>query len=342
MKPLAPLLRPRVVRPHFVDDTPGDYIGWEFYMGMQGLMNIKQAISTLNSKQVREMADKHVTLGLHAASPEAYTRLENFLLADLSPARRQESSRLIIRSPGTMMGQSAADINIYDESVSAPAKGLIFHPDRPRIVIDNALSKYPTLGMPLARSFKPFREPFIQKVITSTSRENTMFSLATALPDVIPSLIELPWAIAEFASDTAFLTMNQIRMSFQIAGASDREVGYMEQKSEIAAVVGSAFGWRAIARQVVGKVPFGGGLIGKAAIAYAGTKVLGLSLDKYYAIGYSYARDERKALYEDAYRQGKKIAFNILGLLRPDLAEKLSAQDRSRPAAGSRPAQGRG
>ena len=307
-------------------------------MGIQGLVNIKQAISTLNSKHVRDLADQHVMVGLHASTPEAYSRMENFLLDGLSTARRQDSARLIVRSPGSVLGQSDADLNIYDESVGSAAKSLIYYPDRPRLVVEKILSAHPNLGMPLARSFKPFRQPFVEKVINNTARENTMFSLATALPDVIPSFIELPWAVAEFASDTAFLTMNQIRMAFQLAGASDREVGYMEQKSEIAAVIGSAFGWRAIARQVVGKVPFGGGLIGKAAIAYAGTKVLGLSLDKYYSIGYTYARDERDSLYADAYSQGKKIAIRLLTLLRPDLADKLASRDKDMPRQGARSA----
>jgi hypothetical protein len=305
-------------------------------VSIQGLVNIKQAISTLNSKSVRDMADQHILVGLHAASPESFTRMENFLLQDLSPARRQDSAALIVRSPGSMLGQSNADINIYDEGVIAPSNGLIFRPDRPKLLIEKTLSKHHTLAMPLARSFKPFRDPFVEKVIANTSKENTLFSLATALPDVIPSLIELPWAVAEFASDTAFLTMNQIRMSFQIAGASDRAVGYMDQKSEIAAVIGSAFGWRAIARQIVGKVPFGGGLIGKAAIAYAGTKVLGLSLSKYYSIGYGYAREERDAMYADAYRQGKRVAFRLLSLLRPDLADKLGLNDKDHPTARAR------
>jgi hypothetical protein len=304
-------------------------------MGIQGLVNIKKAISTLNSSQVREMADQHVVVGLHAATPESFARMENFLLAELSPARRHTSSALIVRSPGSLLGQSNADINIYDEGVIAPARGLIYHAERPHLVVDHALSRHPNLAMPLAKSFAPFRDPYVKKVIANTARENTLFSLATALPDVIPSLIELPWAVAEFASDTAFLTMNQIRMSFLIAGASDREVGYMEQKSEIAAVIGSAFGWRAIARQIVGKVPFGGGLIGKAAIAYAGTKVLGLSLDKFYSIGYTYAREERDALYADAYRQGKRIAFRLLALLRPDIANRFNVKDAVRPASST-------
>ncbi len=302
-------------------------------MGVQGLLNIKQAISTLNSKHVRDLADQHVVIGLHGSTPESYARMEAFLLSDLSPARRQDSERLIVRAPGNLMGQPNADINIYDESVIAPAKGLVFHPARPKLLIDSALKTHPNLGIPLARAFKPFRDPFIEKVVAGTSRENTMFSLATALPDVIPNLIELPWAVAEFASDTAFITMNQIRMGFQIAGASDREVGYMEQKSEIAAVIGGAFGWRAIARQIVGKIPFGGGLIGKAAIAYAGTKVVGLTLDKFYGIGYTYARDEREALYADAYRQGKNLALKILHSLRPDLVAKYAPNDKQRRAS---------
>jgi hypothetical protein len=164
------------------------------------------------------------------------------------------------------------------------------------------------------------------------------FSLATALPDVVPSIIELPWALAEFASDTAFLTMNQVRMAFLIAGASDREVGYLEQKPEIAMVIGSAFGWRALARQLIGKIPFGGGLIAKAAVAYAGTKVLGLSLDHYYSIGFTYTREERDRLYADAFRQGKNAALKIVRYLRPDLAAKF-ADEAQRPLPPALPSQ---
>jgi len=166
-----------------------------------------------------------------------------------------------------------------------------------------------------------------------------LFSITTALPDVIPSVIELPWAVAEFASDTAFLTMNQVRMAFLIAAASDREVGYAEQKSEIATVIGSAFGWRALARQLVSKIPFGGGLIGKAAVAYAGTKVLGLSLDHLYSIGFSYTREERDHLYADAFRQGKKVAAKILSYLRPDLAARYAAEAQKGTIAHSMPSQ---
>jgi hypothetical protein len=213
---------------------------------------------------------------------------------------------------------------IYDPGLTAPQGAFVFRPERTDWFVDEVLSRNPKLGVALAKSFSPFRQPYVDSVIAKTCKENTLFSLATALPDIIPSVIELPWAIAEFASDTAFLTMNQVRMAFLIAGASDREVGYGQQKTEIATVIGSAFGWRALARQAVGKIPFGGGLIAKAAVAYAGTKVVGLSMDRYYGIGYKYSRQERERLYHDALQQGRSIAGKILQFVRPDVAAKLA------------------
>lgn len=290
-------------------------------MGFEGLVNIRKAISTLNSKHVRELSEKSIRVGLVARGDESYRQMEDFFLRDLRPARRRESAVQLVR-PASPLAAQSCDIAVYDDALAAPPKALVFNPARTHQFVERTLAQYPDWGIPLAKSFLPFRRPYVHQVIAKTARENTLFSLATALPDIIPSVIELPWAIAEFASDTAFLTMNQVQMAFAIAAASDREPGYAHQKSEIATVIGSAFGWRALARQLVGKIPFGGGLIGKSAIAYAGTKVLGLSLDRLYEIGFTYSREERDHLYADAYRQGKRLAIRILGLVRPDLAAK--------------------
>ena len=103
--------------------------------------------------------------------------------------------------------------------------------------------------------------------------------------------------MGEFASDTAFLTANQIRMAFLLAAANDRDIGYHEQRGEIASIILGAFGWRALARELVGKIPWGGGLVPKAAIAYAGTRVVGMSLERYYRLGKAYTRAERRLAY---------------------------------------------
>ena len=296
-------------------------------MSVQGLLHIKKAISSLNPDQVRLAADRPVQIAIRSASREGYQRVEDYLLRDLKEGRRRDSALYLTHE--TDPGRDLHDVTIYDESVVAPPRSLVFRPDRPEDVVRKTLEKHPDFGVPLARSFPPFRKPFISRVISRTAKENTLFSLTTALPDVIPNVIELPWAVAEFASDTAFLTMNQLKMAFLIAAASDREIGYREQKSEVATVIASAFGWRAIARQVVGKIPFGGGLIGKASIAYAGTKVVGLSLEHLYSIGYAYTREDREKLYQDAFQQGRRVAGRILSYLRPDLAAKYAASQPS-------------
>jgi len=292
-------------------------------MAIQSLIHIRKALNSLNPNQVRELSSKPVHITLHAPNDSAYREMEDFFLQDLRPVRRRESAQLISRGERTV-SPAGDELVVYHRGLLAPSKALIFDPSEPDEIIRSALHQHPDAGIPLSRSFFPFRKPFIKQVIARTSRENTLFSLTTALPDVIPSIIELPWSVAEFASDTAFLTMNQVRMAFLIAAASDHDIGYREQKSEIATVIGSAFGWRALAKQVIGKIPFGGGLIGKAAVAYAGTKVLGLSLDHYYSIGFTYSRAERDRLYADAFRQGKKVAFRILSHTRPDIAKFFS------------------
>lgn len=291
-------------------------------MAIQGLTHIRKALNSLNPAGVRASSEKPLRVTLHAPDADGYRRMEQFFLQELQPARRADSAMLLTRGPQTTTG-TAESIAVYDDRMSAPSDALIYHPQYPESLVLKTLEKYPDDGLVLARHFQPFRASFVKKVIAATCRENALFSITTALPDVIPSIIELPWAVAEFASDSAFLTMNQVRMAFQIAGASDREVGYREQKSEIAAVIGSAFGWRALARQVIGKIPFGGGLIGKAAVAYAGTKVLGLSLDRLYLTGYNYSRQERQDLYRDAFEQGKKVAGKLVSFLRPELNKRI-------------------
>jgi len=107
-------------------------------MAIQGLVNIRKALATLNPKQVREMSERNVRVALHAGSQEAFQRMENFLLRDLSPARRRSSALLISRATGSQFGQQP-DIDIYDEGVVAPAGAIVFQLDRPHRFIEKTL-----------------------------------------------------------------------------------------------------------------------------------------------------------------------------------------------------------
>ncbi len=281
-------------------------------MAFAVLSQIKGALSSLNPGAVREDADRTVRISLVAASPESMGRMETFFAPPhFSAERRAEAVRLLVRGPAL-----GCDLEIYDSSLLRPSKGFEFDPDAPDDCVRRILKKREDLMLPLARNLYPFRKPAAHKIIRAVAKENAMFSLATAIPDIVPSLASIPWAVGEFSSDTAFLTMNQIRMAFQLAAVSDRPIGYREQKSEVASIIAGAFGWRAIARELVGKVPFGGGLIPKAGIAYAATFAVGLSLERLYRLGYGFTRDERKAVYEEAFQHGKQIAGMLLDSVR--------------------------
>ncbi len=298
------------------------------------MAGIRNAVRNLNPAKVRELGERQLNIALYAHTNEAYRRMEEFFLEGLFDRRRKESLEALTRGPAPQQALRY-DLAIYDEGVVAPARALVFHRQEPELLVKRILSKHDELSVPLARHFEVFRRPYVDHLIKKISRENALFSMATALPDIIPSLIEVPWAIAEFTSDTAFITMNQIRMAFLLAAASDRQVGYLEQKSEVAAVIASAFGWRALARQLAGKIPFGGGLISKAAIAYAGTRVVGASIERFYRIGYAYTREERESLYSQTFHHGTKVAKQILRTVRPDLADKLG-HDRETSTAAHR------
>lgn len=276
------------------------------------LSQIRQALSTLSPHTLRQAADRPIRVGLIAPTADALGQMETFFAPPhYTPSRRAEVSRMLIRGGG-----KGCDVEIYDSSILRPTKAFSFDPESPDTCIRRVLRAREDLMLPLARHLYPFRKPAAHRIIRAVAKENALFCLATAIPDVIPSLAMIPWAAGEFASDTAFLTMNQIRMAFQLAAASDRPLGYREQRSEIASIIAGALGWRALARELIGKVPFGGGLIPKAAIAYAGTFAVGLSLERLYRMGYGFTRAERHAAYEEAYENGKQIASMLLATFR--------------------------
>jgi hypothetical protein len=282
-------------------------------MAIAVFRQIRQALVNLNPAEVRAQADRPVRVGLVAASRESLGQMEQFFAPHrLSPERRAEAVQILIRGGGP-----SCDVQIYESSLLRPNKAFSFDPESPEDCVRQIVRRREDLMLPLARRLDPFRKEASHHVIRAVAKENALFALVTALPDVVPSLASLPWAVGEYGSDAAFLTMNQIRMGFLLAAASDRAVGYREQRSEIASIAMGAFGWRALARELVGKVPFGGGLIPKAAIAWTGTFVAGLSLERLYRLGYGFTRAERRRVYEDAFDNGKQIAGMLLeGLTR--------------------------
>lgn len=285
-------------------------------MGLGLFKSFKTAYSSLNPVEVREMAERPLAIELVADSEEAYSYMEAYLIpARTAPADRRAGLHSLHRATNPDK-PAAADIAIYEQGLACPQGAFTFYAGNPERTVEDILNARPDLEVSLGRQFLAFRECAIHRIVNRVAKENALFTMVTAMPNVIPSFLELPWALGEFATDSAFLTVNQIRMAFLIGAVSGRPVGLVEQKAEILGIVGSAFGWRALAREMAGKIPLGGGLIPKAAISWAGTFVVGRAVEQVYLTGDRFRRNEHKELYEKAISKGKEVATHLLQTIR--------------------------
>ena len=255
------------------------------------LSQIRQAVEQLNPNDVREHAEANIWVRLNASSEPSYREMEAFFSpVTASPEKRRDILKSVYRRQ--QVGPDHPDLDVYEIGLDRPEGSFVFNPRRPNDLIADILSGKQEIGLPFARLFPHFRAPVADQVIFNVSRENATFAVVTALPELAPGM-QIPWALPELVSDASVMTVNQIRMAFLLAAAYDRPVGYREQKGEIAAIIAGAFGWRAIARELVSKIPFGGGILPKAGIAFAATYVEGLSIERLYRVGSGLSRDER-------------------------------------------------
>ncbi len=279
-------------------------------MPLSVLKDIRRIYAGLNADEIRGHAYRELNVGLMAESEQAYREMEEFLAPGwMDPAERAEALKSVHRIDGTPANRF--DIVICERGVPTPSYGYVFNPADTQSMTKAVVHDNYDLELAMARRFPMLRRPVADKIVHRVARENALFALVTALPNVIPSVIDLPWAVGEFATDTAFLTMNQIRMALLMAGAHNQTIGYTEQRAQIAVIVAGAFGWRALARELVGKIPLGGGLIPKAAVAFAGTYVVGLGLEKVNRTGKGLSRAEKKDAYADAFAKGKEVVQEI-------------------------------
>jgi uncharacterized protein (DUF697 family) len=275
---------------------------------LKAIKQARTAFALLNPGEVRRLAGRRISFGLVAMGGRQYAEMEDFLIpAGVSRGTRMELIQHVHRA-GDAQAPDHVDLVLYQEGIAGPQGTYTFCAGDPQRTVREIIDGNQDIALALARRYPAFRQPVVERLIHSVARENAFFALATALPDVIPSLMELPWAFGEFASDTAFMTANQVRMAFLVAAACGREIGVARQKAEILAIAAGAFGWRAMARELAGKIPFGGGLIPKAAIAYAATYAIGKGLERLYHAGAPYTREEREEAYQVAYERGKSVA----------------------------------
>jgi uncharacterized protein (DUF697 family) len=133
----------------------------------------------------------------------------------------------------------------------------------------------------LAARVHSFRSPVTNQLSHEWAFKNAKTAAISALPGGIPLT---DWLMpATSVGDLYILTKNQIILLLEIAACYGRPPRLRATLKELLPVVGGAFGWRAIARELIGLVPGGIGVAVKAAVAYAGTYSVGRAAAYYYA-----------------------------------------------------------
>ncbi len=281
-------------------------------MTLPVLKQVALALRTLNPGAVRALADRPVTFGVLAADETAAADIHDFLVPRDLPPEKTAAAEACIRRVASEEDFARTTVGFSEPGVPHPAHYYAFDAWNPEPAAQSLLDNHEDEQLVLGRRFPGLRGAVSERLIWKIAKENTMFTVATALPNVAPSLISLPWAVGEFASDTAFLTVNQVRLALLLAAAHDCAIGYGEQGAEIGSIAAAAFGWRALARQAVSKVPAGGGLISKGLIAFAGTYAVGRGLEQWFRRGRRLTRMEQNAFYKDAYRSGRSAVEKIV------------------------------
>jgi uncharacterized protein (DUF697 family) len=158
----------------------------------------------------------------------------------------------------------------------------------------------------LARRLPMLREPVCRKLMDDTSFINGAYSLTTGLAEINP-VLDIPLNVA----DIAVLTKNQALMAYKIALATGLPSDWRETIPKLATVVGSAFLWRQIARQLIGLIP-AYGILPKIAVSYAGTYAVGEAIYQWCANGEKLRPEALKALYTEALERGREMAQSLM------------------------------
>lgn len=174
---------------------------------------------------------------------------EGDLLAPVRPARKVQVAEgdLVVAEPIQLDAESLAHLNVrMGEWVISACR-------------DKRLA--------FALAFPFVRRPLALDAVSNTALQNAGVGFVMFIP----------------GADMPVMTLNQAKMLLQIAAAYGCPMN-MERAKELALVVGGAFAFRGVARQLVAVVP-GLGWAVKAAIGYAGTVAMGRAAIEYFEAG---------------------------------------------------------
>ncbi|MCQ2736206.1 MAG: hypothetical protein MJ234_03210 [bacterium] len=163
------------------------------------------------------------------------------------------------------------------------------------------------LGKPAyaaARIYPGLRDALCDDLITKVSGENAGIALVSSIPADIPLIGPVAGLFAA-PGETLLLTANQIRLGMRIAGIYGAELDFFDRMKELWPVLAGGFGWKAVAKFLVGVIPLAGPVL-KSSIAFGGTYTVGFAAKCFYRDKRFPTAEELKKIYESAVRRCSK------------------------------------
>lgn len=133
----------------------------------------------------------------------------------------------------------------------------------------------------LAAALPLLRRPVADALVAKVARQNGIIAAAVFVPGI----------------DFPILTLNQLRLVLRLAAAYGHELD-AQRLPEILGVVGAGLGFREVARQALGVIPFAGWAI-QGGVAYTGTRALGEAAIRYFEARSGGSRTETGAASAD-------------------------------------------
>jgi uncharacterized protein (DUF697 family) len=165
----------------------------------------------------------------------------------------------------------------------------------------------------LGRRLPVLREAVAAKLTRDAANNALKVALASAVVDHIPIAGVVLGAFAS-AGDIVAITGIQVMLMLHIEAAYGRDPD-VQRMWQLLPVIGGGFGWRTLARELVGFLPVAGIAI-KGAIAYAGTIVVGEGVTFFHQHGKHMSKSQATQIYERTKSDALRFTRDLMAKFR--------------------------
>lgn len=161
----------------------------------------------------------------------------------------------------------------------------------------------------VGRRLPPLRETVAAKLTRDAANNALKVALASAVVDHVPVIGIVLGAFAS-AGDMVAITGIQMMLLLHIQAAYGKDPD-VQRMWQLLPVIGGGFGWRTLARELVGFVPVAGIAI-KGAIAYAGTIVVGEGATFFLEHGHHMSKGDARIIYDRTKSDALRFARDTI------------------------------